>query len=134
MRRLLSQPLTWMVLVEIVVVAALVGVSWHMVTAASGSPSAPLVLPLASPSADGVSAPDVSPDVLVPPDSSTLPLLPGLNVDPGFWRSRLARLNEAEAQVEALEWRIVHSAMDTIQRYVDSVVIPAVERAESGKG
>jgi len=39
-------------------------------------------------------------------------------------------LNVAEAQVEALEWRIVHSAMDTVHRYVESVVIPAIERAE----
>jgi hypothetical protein len=55
-----------------------------------------------------------------------------LNVDPDFWRARLAALNEAEQQVEALEWRIVHSALDTIHRYVESVVVPAVEQAEKG--
>jgi hypothetical protein len=58
--------------------------------------------------------------------------LPGLTVDPAFWRDRLVTLNEAEAQFEALEWRIIHSAMDTVQRYVDGVVIPAIERAEKG--
>ena len=52
--------------------------------------------------------------------------------DPAFWRDRLLALNQAEAQFEALEWRIIHSAMDTVQRYVDSVVIPAIERAEKG--
>lgn len=124
------KPLTWMVVGELVVVSALVAVSWHMLSTAAARPSAPLLLPLASPSPDDLSPPDVSPGDLSPPDPSALPQLAGLNVDPAFWRSRLAGLNEAEAQVEALEWKIVHSAMDTVQRYLDSVVIPAVRRAE----
>jgi hypothetical protein len=32
--------------------------------------------------------------------------------------------------VEAIEWRIVHSALDTMERYIDTVVVPAVEHAE----
>ena len=134
MRRLFEKPLTWMVLVEIVVVAGLVGVAWHMVVGAAHNAGAPLVLPAATGAPDDTSVPDVSPDLLNPPDPATAPLLPGLNVDPAFWRVRLAALNGAEAQVEALEWRIVHSAMDTIRRYVDSVVVPAVERAEGRSG
>jgi hypothetical protein len=130
MRRLFTKPLAWMVLAEIVVVVALVGVAWHMVAGVAHDPVAPLVLP-AAPTAPGDTAvPDVSPDAVNPPDPSSMPLLPGLNVDPAFWRLRLAGLNGAEAQFESLEWRIVHSAMDTIQRYVDSVVVPAIERAE----
>ena len=102
-----------------------------MVSGANGRPDLPLVLsqPASSPE-DAAAAPDLSPEVLVPPGSTSAPLLPGLNVDPAFWRSRLAGLKQAEAQVEALEWRIVHSAMEAVQRYVDSVVVPAVERAE----
>lgn len=129
MRRVFARPLTWMVLAEIVVVTALVGVAWHLVAGAAGSPVVPLVLP-ATKAPEDTAAPDVSPDVVNPPGPATAPLLPGLNVDPAFWRVRLAALNGAEAQVEALEWRIVHSAMDTVKRYVDSVVVPAVERAE----
>lgn len=130
MRRLFEKPLTWMVLAEIVVVVGLVGVAWHMVAGVVRNPVAPLVLPSATAAPEDTAAPDLSPEVLIPPDTATVPLLPGLNVDPAFWRVRLAALNEAEAQVEALEWRIVHSAMDTVKRYVDSVVVPAVERAE----
>ena len=121
-----------MVAAEVVVVAALAGVAWHEVSAA-GQGSAPLILPATSTPED-TSAPDVPSDALSPPVPSTIPLLPGLNVDPAFWRVRLAGLNEAEAQFEALEWRIIHSAMDTIRRYVDTVVVPAVERAEKGGG
>jgi hypothetical protein len=129
MREIFKQPLTWMVVGEILVVATLAAVAWHVVSGATGRPGVPLFLSQPASSPD-VSAPDISPNVLAPPETSTTPLLPGLNVDPAFWRTRLAALNQAEAQVEALEWRIVHSAMDTVQRYVDSVVVPAVERAE----
>jgi hypothetical protein len=132
MRRFFVKPLTWMVLAEIVVVAALVGVAWHMVSGVAHNPVAPLILPGALASPEDTAPPDPSPDVINPPTPATAPLLPGLNVDPAFWRVRLAALNAAEVQLEALEWRIVHSAMDTIQRYVDSVVVPAVERSEGG--
>lgn len=118
-----------MVTAELVVVAALAGVAWHEVSSESAAP-APLVLPSASPVTD-TPAPDVPSDALTPPVPSANPLLPGLNVDPAFWRDRLLGLNEAEAQFEALEWRIIHSAMDTLQRYVETVVIPAIEHAET---
>lgn len=130
MRRLFEKPLTWMVVAEVVVVIALVGVAWHMVAGAAPNSYPSLLLPAVTATPADTASPDVAPDVLNPPDTTTVPLLPGLNVDPAFWRVRLAALNGAEAQVEALEWRIVHSAMDTIMRYVDSVVVPAVERAE----
>jgi hypothetical protein len=130
MRQIFKQPLTWMVVGEILVVATLAALAWHVVSGANGRPDLPLVLSQPASSPEDTAAPDLSPDVLVPPGSTSAPLLPGLNVDPAFWRSRLAGLNQAEAQVEALEWRIVHSAMETVQRYIDSVVVPAVERAE----
>ena len=132
MQRWLRQPVTWMVAAEIVVVAAFGGVAWHEL-AAAGQGSAPLILPATSTPED-TSAPDVPADAISPPGASSVPLLPGLNVDPAFWRDRLGGLNEAEAQFEALEWRIIHSAMDTVRRYVDTVVVPAVERAERGGG
>jgi hypothetical protein len=129
MRSFLKQPITWMVAAEVVVVAALAGVAWHEV-AHAGKGSAPLVQP-ALPSPDESSLPAVPVDALTPPQPSSRPLLPGLNVDPGFWRARLAGLNGAESQFEALEWRIIHSAMDTVWRYVTTVVIPSIEQAET---
>lgn len=134
MRRLFVKPLTWMVLAEIVVVVAFVGVAWHMVAGVARNPIVPLVVPPSTATPDDASASGLSPDLINPPDPGAAPLLPGLNVDPAFWRVRLAALNEAEAQFEALEWRIVHSAMDTVRRYVDSIVVPAVERAEGRSG
>jgi hypothetical protein len=68
------------------------------------------------------------------PRKSVSRQLPGLNVDTAFWRLRLIQLNRDEAAFERLEWRIVHNAMDTIQRYMETVVLPSVERAERGGG
>lgn len=130
MQRLLRQPITWMVVAEICVVAALAGVSWELLAAHRGSDLPALVLPAASPATDAEAS--VPAGALVPPSSSAVPLLPGLNVDPAFWQHRLEGLNGAEAQFEALEWRLVGSALDSMRRYIDTVVIPSVRRAEAG--
>ena len=131
MRRLWKQPIAWMVAAELVVVGTLVGFAWHEV-AGAGHSSIPLVLP--SPAPEDTSTPDVPADALAPPTPGVPLLLPGLNVDPAFWRQRLTGLNAAEAQFEALEWRIIHSALETVRRYVETVVIPAVEGAEKRGG
>ena len=33
-----------------------------------------------------------------------------------------------------LEWRLVHGAMETMKRYIETVVLPAVRRAEHAEG
>ena len=130
MPRLLRKPITWMVAAEICVLAALGVVSWQLMAARSGGDLPALFLPAASPPND--TAAPVPADALSPPSPSSAPLLPGLNVDPAFWQHRLVGLNEAQAQFEALEWRLVSSALDSMQRYIESVVIPSIRRAESG--
>lgn len=129
----MRKPLTWMIVAEVCVVGALAGVTWHIVAGARSDSGAPLILPESAPAQDSAPAPDVSPDVLTPPEPAGVPLLPGLNVDPAFWRDRLTGLNQAEAQVEDIEWRIVRSALDTVQRYVNTVVVPSVEHAEGSR-
>ena len=130
MRGWLRKPLFWMVAAEVCVLLLLFGVTLHYLSSARHDSTAPLILPDATAPQD-TSVPDISPDVLAPPPATGPSLLPGLNVDPAFWRERLSALNAAEAQVEALEWRIVHSALDTMERYIDTVVVPAVEHAEA---
>lgn len=129
MQRLIRRPITWMIAAEVCVVAVLVIVTWQLLASAHGSDLPALILPAASPLSDAQAS--IPPDALTPPSPTALPLLPGLNVDPAFWQRRLEGLNGAEAQFEALEWRLVGSALDSMQRYIDSVVIPSVRRAES---
>jgi hypothetical protein len=129
MRNLLRQPLTWMILAECVVVAALILLVWSLVaSAATRHPGAPSVA--AESSAQGATP---SPELPSVARSTARPQLPGLNLDAGFWRLRLGQLNRDQVSFEQLEWRLVHGAMVTAQRYLETVVLPAITRAERGQ-
>ena len=60
--------------------------------------------------------------------------MPGLNLNSRFWRTRLAQLNRDQALFIELEWRLVHSAMDAARRYLETVVLPAIQHAEQAGG
>jgi hypothetical protein len=127
MHNLLRQPLTWIVLAECVVVATLILLVWSLVaSAATQHPGVPKVL--AEPLSQSSSAP--SPEAPGVARSAARPQLPGLNLDAGFWRLRLGQLNREQVSFEQLEWQIVHSAMGAMQRYLETVVLPSISRAE----
>jgi hypothetical protein len=128
MRNLLRKPLPWMMLAECVVVAALLIVAWHLV--ANPAVQAPDPGLIAQPAESGDAGAQPQPGLGMNLKVRGLPLLPGLNVEAGFWRMRLAELNRGQAAFEALEWRLVHSAMDAARRYIRSVVLPSIARAE----
>ena len=127
MRNLLRKPLPWMVVSECAIVAALAIVAWHMVASPPAPPAsdAQVAVPTAQAREPVTHGPTVVREA--PP---VQPLLPGLNLEPGFWKLRLAELNRGERSFEQLEWRIVHSAMDVARHYVRSVVLPALAQAE----
>ena len=127
MRKLIRTPLTWMVIAELIVVAALVVVAWNVVAAAVRPATA-----VPAPSVPDASAdtPSPSPDLFPSTGPQGPAPLPGLNLNSDFWRKRLDQLNQDQVFFEQLEWRVVHSAVDAMQRYLDTVVVPAVRRAE----
>ncbi|TMC52726.1 MAG: hypothetical protein E6J20_11115 [Chloroflexi bacterium] len=131
MRNLLRSPLAWLVVAEVVIVGTLGIVIWNVVQNATrpvlASPTlqAPDVVGDASPSLPAIAAIN---------NSSQRGPRPGLNLDSAFWRQRLAQLNSDQVFLEQLEWRIVHNAMDAANRYVETVVLPAVRRAEGAGG
>ena len=130
MRKLIRSPLTWMVTAELVVVAFLVVFAWHVVTSASRPVVVSPAIELPGGSADDSPAlpefPGVGPALRGP--------IPGLNLNSTFWRARLAELNRDQVVLAQLEWRLVHGAMDAMKRYVETVVLPAVRRAEHAEG
>jgi hypothetical protein len=133
MRTLIRNPLTWMVIAELVVVTALVMVAWSTVASAvKPALAAPSVPPAsaATDSATGSPLPDL-PSAVQPAQRGPLP---GLNVDAAFWRMRLDVLNRDQVVFEQLEWRITHSAMDAVQRYLETIVLPSIQRAERPGG
>jgi hypothetical protein len=118
-----------MVIAECIVVTLLIVVVWNVVAAASTQRVAGSV-------AQGLSTPTSSPAAPPPPDvaqasKAARPVqLPGLNLNSGFWRVRLGQLNSEQVVFEQLEWRLVHSAMDAAQGYLETVVLPSITRAE----
>jgi hypothetical protein len=131
MRNLIRSPLTWLVVAEFVVVGALVVLAWSVVGAA-GRPalaSPALQLPETTP---GPSSP--LPDIAGVARPGLRGPLPGLNLESAFWRVRLAELNREQVILEQLEWRIVHTAIEALKRYLETVVLPAIQRAEHAGG
>lgn len=131
MRNLIRQPLTWIVIAECVVVALLLVLVWNLVASAAAHGGASQIQAAVPPAQDAISPQPDLPEVARP---AARVQLPGLNFDPGFWRGRLAQLNREQVGLEQLEWRIVHGAMDAAQRYVETVVLPAIVRAERAGG
>jgi len=119
-----------MVLAEIAVVGSLIVVAWHALAGAtSSSAAAPLLFPPAAASPVDTALPGAGVPVA---GGSTRGPAPGLNLGIEFWRLRLGRLNRDEAAFEALEWRITHAVMNAAHEYIETVVVPAVRRAEGG--
>jgi hypothetical protein len=119
-----------MVLAEIAVVGVLIVVAWHALAGATSSSGAP---PLLFPPAAASPADTALPGAGVPvAEGRRRGPLPGLNLGIEFWRRRLGSLNRDEAAFETLEWRITHAVMNAAHEYIESVVLPAVRRAEGG--
>jgi hypothetical protein len=131
MRNLIRSPLTWLVVAEFVVVGALVVLAWNVVGAAARPALASPAQQLPETTADASSP---LPDIAGVTRPGLHGPLPGLNLESAFWRVRLAELNREQVILEQLEWRIVHSAMDALKRYLETVVLPAIQRAEHAGG
>jgi len=132
MRKLLRQPLTWIVIAECVVVALLLVIAWNLVASAAARHLGAAPIQAAGPPAQDTISPQ--PELAEPARPAARVQLPGLNFDPGFWRVRLGELNREQVGLEQLEWRIVHGAMDAAQRYLETVVLPSIARAERAGG
>jgi hypothetical protein len=127
MRNLTRTPLTWMVLAELVVVGTLIALAWNAI---APGVRPPVAIPAEAAPGGAASDDGAPPDFPAVAGPGSRGPLPGLNVNPAFWRDRLAELNRDDAWLVGLEWRLVHAATDAARDYVESVVLPAVRRAE----
>lgn len=130
MRNLLRKPLTWIVIGECVVVGVLLVVVWNAVAASVTRHAVGAQVQIAEAPTKTSSSP--LPDVVPVTKPAAQPLLPGLNLDAGFWRNRLSQLNREQVILEQIEWRIVHNSMNVVRRYLETVVLPSINRAERG--
>jgi hypothetical protein len=127
MRNLLRQPLTWMVIAECIVVALLIVVVWNVVASAATQHAA---APAQAIDAPAIASPSPLPDLAAAEGQAKPAQLPGLSLDARFWQLRLGQLNRDQVFFEQLEWRVVKSAMDAAQGYLETVVLPSITRAE----
>ncbi len=126
----LRSPLALMIGAEVVVVGALGFTAWDVLASSKpSSPPPPIVTAPAPPA-----GPSALPVLPAPATSLSPQLLPGLNVDSGFWRLRLAQLNRDQVWLERLEWQLVSAAEGAVERYLESVVLPSITRAERAGG
>jgi hypothetical protein len=117
-----------MVIGECVVVVALIVVAWQVVAAATqGGGTAAVAPPSVTTGAAPATPLPVLPSIARPAARGQLP---GLNLNSSFWRARLGQLNRDQVFFEQLEWRIIHSATDAANRYLETVVLPSITRAE----
>jgi hypothetical protein len=58
---------------------------------------------------------------------------PALRTDSSFLSRELGELNQVEQTFEDLEWRVTKAIVDGIRRYIEGVVLPTIERSESGR-
>jgi len=128
MRNLLRKPLTWIVIAECVVLGVLLVVVWNAVAASVMRHA--ISAPLAIAGAPMNTSTSPLPDVAIVTKPAPRPQLPGLNLDTGFWRNHLSQLNREQVILEQIEWRIVHNSMNVVRRYLETVVLPSITRAE----
>jgi hypothetical protein len=128
MPNLLRKPLTWIVIGECIVVGALLVVVWNAVAASVMRHAAGAAVQIAEAQPKTSSSP--LPDVVPVTKPSRRSQLPGLNLDAAFWRNHLSLLNREQVVLEQIEWRVVHNAMNVMRRYLETVVLPSITRAE----
>jgi hypothetical protein len=132
-RSLVRNPLTWMVIAELVVVTALILVAWSTV-ASVVRPALAFPSPSAASVATTGDAASPLPDLTAGVQPAGRGPAPGLNVESAFWRSRLDTLNRDQVGFEQLEWHLTRTALDAAQRYLETVVLPSIQSAERPGG
>jgi hypothetical protein len=123
--------MVWLALAEAVLVVHLAFLAWHVwqtrfapVPPVAALPAPPT--PAAGP--DTLPAPPSAPAARSPEIGPT----PGLRTDRDFLTRQMVELNRVEATFEELEWRVSETFVNTIQRYLEGVVLPSIERSERG--
>ena len=127
MKAHLRQPLFWIVVVEVVVMFALLAVSWRVYLAHRPAASAGVALPSlpALPPAAAPRAASLAPIAPRPsPRSSPARRPDGFPVE-------LGALNRDQAALEQAEGAILSRLVGVVRDYLEAVVLPAVRRAES---
>lgn len=132
----LRKPFALIVAAELVVVAALGVVAWHVWHSGGPTPAAIAARPSVVASADArtarptpgrtPSAPAVARPLTPRPAGPT----PGLARDPTFISDQMNRINHDQSSLMRTEWQVVSAFVRVAQDYLRKVVLPIVEGAQ----
>lgn len=128
--RLFRPPMVWLTLAEAVLVVLLAFLVWHVWQTRFGPAPPVAALPTLSTPADPDALP--APPSLPAAPSPQVGPTPGLRTDREFLTRQMVELNRVEATFEELEWRVSETLVSAIQRYLEGVVLPSIERSERG--
>lgn len=135
---LLRPPLVWLAVAEAIAVVVLTVVAWNVWSSRQGAPPAAAAAPVASPPAGATEGIAGAPTEVPSPTGMTASPepgpTPGLRSDPDFLLRQFHEINRVETTLHEVQWRIIKALVDAIQRYLEGVVLPAVEDALGGAG
>jgi hypothetical protein len=126
MRARLRRPLFWIVAAEVVVMFALFAVSWRVYESRRPVPVAALPPPASATPAPAVSDSGAVSKTLPTPSATARP---GARPPTGF-PVNLGQVNSQQASLEKLEEGILARLVEAMRGYLETVVLPAVKRAE----
>jgi hypothetical protein len=136
---LLRPPLVWFTAAETALIGVLGVLTWHVWVERVAPAAAALGPPVAAapppPSVPGPAAPVLGqpPPAVPSPGPPAAGPTPGIRTDAEFLGRQLSELNRVEATFEDLEWRVTKAIADAIERYVQGVVLPSIERSEQSR-
>ncbi len=126
----MRRPLAWLILLEIVLVAALAAATYQVIATRWHSPHAIA----AAPSTPAPAAKPATPRSAPPRAPAPAPTLkgpaPGLSTDAAFWNRQLQRVNGDQAALAGLQARAARAVTDWVRAYVDGVLLSVVRAAE----
>ena len=133
---LLRHRLALVVAAEVLIVVAFCAAAWHVWHSrqVGSRPAARQPPPATSPAPTSIPSVQAPPTVpgLSPPPVRSGPT-PGVRTDGDFLLRQMRDLNHDQSALEGAEWRAVKAVIDAARSYLQTVVLPAVERAERGR-
>ncbi|MGH7904248.1 MAG: hypothetical protein ACREPA_09010 [Candidatus Dormibacteraceae bacterium] len=130
------KPLAVLICAEIAVGAALVTVAWRVIAGVEHPRRAPVAAAQrgtptgAAPAPGSGPATGSAPFLPALPAAGSRPSRAHLATDRGFMRGQLSGINREQSAWAKAEWGIIDAVLGAARRYIEGVVVPAVERSE----
>jgi hypothetical protein len=121
-----------MVVIEVLLVAALLFVTWRIWEDRQHPTAGPAAV-VAPPPGSGPSRSTSTPAPLptVPGGAPSPGPTVGLRQDPAFLLDQMRRIGDDEAAMERTQWQLVDAFTGWARRYIEDVVVPAARAAEA---